>query len=77
MKPEAQQQVLASNDGVLSEYGIVTQIGAKVQDVKVGDKVGFSVFGIEKLILNEEKHYLIRETNDAGFHEFLLAELEY
>lgn len=68
IKPVEKQQVLVSDDGTLNEYGEVIAIGDEVQKIKVGDKVGFSVFGVEKLIIEEEKFYFIEETS-----EFLLC----
>lgn len=71
VKPVEKQQVLVSDDGTLNEYGEVTAVGDEVQKIKVGDKIGFSVFGIEKMIIEEEKFYFIRESP-----EFLLAVIE-
>lgn len=68
IKPVERQQVLVSDDGILSEYGEVVAIGMNVLHIKVGDMVGFSVFGIEKLIIDEQKYYFIRESP-----EFLLC----
>lgn len=71
VKPFEKQQVLISDDGTLNEYGEVVAIGDEVKKIKEGDKIGFSVFGIEKLIIEEEKYYFIRESA-----EFLLAVIE-
>lgn len=68
VKPIEKQQVLVSDDGTLSEYGVVEAVGSEVQEIKIGDKIGFSVFGIEKLIIDEQKYYFIRESP-----EFLLC----
>lgn len=70
VKPIEKQQVLLSEEGTLSEYGEVVAIGSHVSEIKVGDKIGFSVFGIEKLIIDEQKYYFIRESP-----EFLLCTL--
>lgn len=71
VKPVERQQVLVSDDGTLSEYGEVVAIGADVKHIKVGDKIGFSVFGIEKLVIDDAKHYFIEESP-----EFLLCTIE-
>lgn len=71
IKPVEKQQVLVSDDGTLNEYGEVIAIGDEVQKIEVGDKVGFSVFGVEKLIIEEERFYFIREDD-----EFLLGKIE-
>lgn len=68
VKPVEKQQVLVSDEGTLSEYGEVVAVGDEVQKIKVGDTVGFSVFGVEKLIIDEQKYYFIRENA-----EFLLC----
>lgn len=71
VKPVVKQQVLVSDDGTLNEYGEVVAVGKDVKEIKVGDKIGFSVFGVEKLVIDDEKYYFIQE--DA---EFLLAVIE-
>lgn len=70
VKPEEKAQVLVADDGMLNEYGVVVAVGDAVQHIKVGDKVGFSVFGVEKLVIGEEKFYFIKEDDD-----FLLGRL--
>lgn len=71
VKPVQKQQVLVSDDGTLNEYGEVVAVGPDVKTIKVGMKIGFSVFGVEKLIIEEEKHYFVQESP-----EFLLAIIE-
>ncbi len=69
VKPHQQETVL-KDDSALSEYGEVIAIGPEVKTIEVGDVIGFSVFGVEKLIIGEEKHYFILESDD-----FILANL--
>ena len=71
IKPVEKQQVLVSDEGLLSEYGEVIAIGDEVTKITVGQKVGFSVFGVEKLVIDEQKYYFIRESA-----EFLLCTIE-
>lgn len=71
VKPVVKAQVLVSDDGTLSEYGEVIAIGKDVKEIKIGEKVGFSVFGVEKLVIEEEKYYFLQESAD-----FLLATIE-
>lgn len=71
VKPHENQSILRSEDGSLSEYGEVLAIGPEVQEIKIGDKLGFSVFGVEKLIIEDEKYYFLTEDS-----EFILAILE-
>lgn len=71
VKPIEKKQVLVSDEGTLNEYGEVIAIGTGVLSIKVGNKIGFSVFGIEKLIIEEEKYYFLKEDD-----EFLLCIIE-
>lgn len=71
VKPVEKQQVLVSDDGTLSEYGEVIAVGKDVKEITVGQRVGFSVFGVEKLIVDEQKYYFLQESP-----EFLLAVIE-
>ncbi len=71
VRPFEKVQVLAGDDGTLNEYGEVIAVGPDVITVKVGDKIGFSVFGIEKLVIEDEKYYFVQESP-----EFLLATIE-
>jgi len=71
VKPIERKTVLVSDDGNLNEYGEVVAIGEDVKRIKVGDKIGFSVFGIEKLVIEDEKFYFIQESP-----EFLLGVIE-
>lgn len=61
VRPAVKKQVLVADEGMLCEYGEVIAIGDRVRTVKVGDKIGYSVFGIEKLVIEEEKFYLLPE----------------
>lgn len=72
VKPVEKAQVLVSDDGTLSEYGKVIAKGPACSEaIKLGDTVGFSVFGVEKLVIDDEKHYFLRENA-----EFLLCLIE-
>lgn len=72
VRPVEKAQVLVSDDGTLSEYGEVIAKGPACSEaIKIGEKVGFSVFGVEKLIIEEEKFYFVREST-----EFLLATIQ-
>lgn len=68
VKPVVDEQVITDESATLNEYGEVIAIGSEVLKIKVGDMVGFSVFGIEKLIVEDEKYYFLPEDS-----EFLLC----
>jgi len=71
IQPAARSQVLVSDQGSLCEYGKVIAIGDEVTKVKVGDNVGFLVWGIQKLDVQDTIYYFIPETSD-----FLLGFIE-
>lgn len=58
-------------DKSLCEYGKVIAIGTTTTEIKVGDVIGYTVFGVNKLEIGTEKYYLIPETD-----EFILAIIE-
>lgn len=63
VKPHEKETIL-KDEANLSEYGEVLAIGPDVKTIKVGDEIGFVVFGVEKLIIDEQKFYFIREDSD-------------
>ncbi len=71
VKPIEKRDGPLGEEGNLSEYGEIVAVGSGVATVKVGDRVGFSVFGVEKLMIDEQKYYFIRENA-----EFLLCTIE-
>lgn len=71
VKPHEKKQVLVSDDGNLCEYGEVIAVGHQtpLTQIKVGDVIGYSVFGIEKLVVDDEKFYLVSPEFVLGFIE--------
>lgn len=61
VKPTEKKQVLISERKSLCEYGEIMAIGDEVQKLKVGDIIGYTVWGINSLEINDEKHYFIPE----------------
>lgn len=71
VKPHERETILKSAEGSLSEYGEVIAIGDCVKSVRVGDTIGFTIFGINALEIDGKKAYLVPETP-----EFILATVE-
>lgn len=71
VQPIEKKQILVSDQGSLCEYGTVIAVGSKVEEIKVGDTIGFTVWGMNHLEINGQKYYFIKEDDD-----FLLGKLE-
>ena len=71
VQPHESDTILKSAEGSLSEYGTVIAVGSKVETLKVGDTIGFTIFGINALEVEGKKAYLVPETD-----EFILATIE-
>lgn len=64
IEPLQRKQVLLSDQGALCEYGKVVAIGDEVTKIKEGDLVGFLVWGVQKLEVEDKFYYFIPETSD-------------
>lgn len=71
VKPVAKKQILVSDKGILCEYGEVIAIGHEVREIKVGQTIGFTTFGIKHLEIDGIKYYFVPEAS-----EFLLGTIE-
>lgn len=71
LKPTQKKQILVSDQGSLCEYGEVLAIGSDVKNVKVGDVIGFLVWGINSLQVENDKYFFIPESAD-----FILGTIE-
>lgn len=71
IEPAAKKQILVSDQGSLCEYGKVVAIGDGVTSIKVGDTIGFLVWGISKLDIEGKTFYFLPESSDfiLGFIE--------
>jgi len=71
IKPAERKQVLVADTGSLCEYGEVIAVGDKVETIQVGQKLGFVVWGIQKLDVDGAIYYFIPETSEyiLGFIE--------
>ncbi len=70
IEPFKKKEIAVGEDGTLNEYGKVLAIGKDVKYIAVGDVVGFTVWGIQKLMVDDEVFYLVPEKD-----EFILATL--
>jgi co-chaperonin GroES (HSP10) len=70
VKPIEKKQILVTDEGNLCEYGEVIAVGDKVEEVKVGDVIGYTIWGVNRLVIDDEKYYFIPETDD-----FLLGKI--
>lgn len=71
IEPVARATVLVSDQGSLCEYGKVIAVGDEVTKIKEGEVVGFLVWGIQKLEVDEKTYYFLPETS-----EFILCFVE-
>lgn len=71
VEPVEQKQVLVSRQKSLCEYGKVLAVGSDVKHVKVGDTIGFTVWGLNSLEVEGKKHYFVQEDS-----QFLLGTIE-
>ena len=52
---------LITPDAVLLNYGKVLDVGKDVKEIKIGDKICFTIWGLNHVEIGEEKHYLVPE----------------
>lgn len=71
IKPTEKKQILVSDTGSLCEYGEVIAVGDEVQKVKVGDTIGFLIWGLNSLEIENEKHFFVPESGG-----FILGKIE-
>lgn len=64
VEPVVKKQILVADKASLCEYGIVKAIGEEVKTIKVGDKIGFLVWGIQELDVDGTKYFFVPETSD-------------
>lgn len=68
IEPIQKKQALSQS---LCEYGNVVAIGSEVNEIKVGDTIGFLVWGLNSLEIDEKKYYFCKESD-----EFILGKVE-
>lgn len=61
VSPIAKKQVLVNENKSLCEYGLVSAVGSNVKNVSVGDKIGFTIWGLNKLAVEGTDYYFVPE----------------
>ncbi len=61
VRPIEKKQILVSDRKPLCEYGVVIAVGDEVQKIKVGDTIGYTVWGLNHLEIDGTKHYFVPE----------------
>ena len=61
VKPVEKKQILVSEQRSLCEYGTAVAVGDEVKKIKVGDTIGYVIWGINSLDIDGTKHYFIPE----------------
>lgn len=59
IKPIEKKQVLVSDSKTFCEYGEVVEVGSEVKDIKKGDKLGYTIWGLNHLDIDGERHYFV------------------
>lgn len=70
VKPREKKQVLVADKRSLCEYGDVVAVGDSVEKIKVGDVIGYTIWGMNSLEINDVKYYFIPEDS-----RFILGKL--
>ncbi len=71
IKPTAQEGVLISQEPSFLMHGEVLAVGPDCSQVKVGDIICYTLWGLNHIEIDKTKHYFVPEDKD-----FLLAILE-
>lgn len=64
VKPIEQKTVILAEKKTLCEYGEVLAVGNQVKEIKVGDKIGFTLWGLNMLDIDGTRHYFVKEDSD-------------
>jgi len=71
VKPSEVKHSLVNQEKSLCEFGLVLAVGDEVKKIKVGQTIGYTVFGINSLSVDNDKFYFVPETS-----EFILGIFE-
>jgi len=65
VKPHENQTILKSSEGSLCEYGEIIALSTELLnansncELKVGDIIGYTIWGVNRLEIENEKYYFI------------------
>ncbi len=65
VEPIKKKQVLVSDQASLCEYGKVVAVGSDCSgQIKVGDTIGYTVWGLKHLEIGDSRYYFVPESDD-------------
>lgn len=71
VQPMIRSQVVVEENPSLCEYGKVEAVGSDVKTIKTGDIIGFTVWGLNKLTVENKDYYIVPEDDN-----FILAYID-
>lgn len=71
IRPIEQKTLILAEKKTLNEYGEVLAVGEACKRIKVGDKVFFTMWGLNSVEVDGERHYFVQEHSD-----FLLGTID-
>jgi len=61
IQPMQKKSVIVSEKKLFCDYGEVIAVGDEVKKIKVGDIIGYTVWGLNHLEIDGIKHYFVPE----------------
>lgn len=61
IQPVERKQVLIADSGTLQTFGKVIAVGEQVEKTKVDDIVAFEMWDLKDIVIDDQKHYFIKE----------------
>ena len=75
VKPIEKEQVLVSDRRTLCEYGEVMGVGKDVQEIKVGDIIAYTIWGLNSIDIDEKtRFYIVAEDSSFILAKLILSE---
>lgn len=64
IKPKDKNKTIGNTE-MYYLYGEVLDVGSKVVDIKKGDTIGFTKWGISKIVMDDgQEHFFIQDNSD-------------